>query len=62
VTIQIYMVLMADLVLQLIEIPAVYGHQLLDKLGYIQLELSRRGSSVHWSYDLLPDTLVQLDV
>jgi hypothetical protein len=56
------MVLMADLVLQLIEIPAVYGHQLLDKLGYIQLELSRRGSSVHWSYDLLPDTLVQLDV
>ncbi len=58
VTIQIYMVLIAYLILELIEIPAFYGHQLLDKCRYLQLELSRRCSIVHWSYDLLPDTLV----
>nr|WP_205370174.1 hypothetical protein [Thermoleptolyngbya sp. PKUAC-SCTB121] len=58
VTIQIYMVLIAYLILQLIEIPEFYGHQLLDKLRYLQLELSRRCSIVHWSYDLLPETLV----
>lgn len=58
VTIQIYMVLIAYLILQLIEIPEFYGHQLLDKLRYLQLELSRRCSIVHWSHDLLPETLV----
>ena len=58
VTIQIYMVLIAYLILQLIEIPAFYGRQLLDKLRYLQLELSRRCSMVHWSFDLLPETLV----
>ena len=58
VTIQIYMVLIAYLILQLIEIPAFYGCQLLDKLWYLQLELSRRCSMVHWSFDLLPETLV----
>lgn len=58
VTIQIYMVLIAYLILQLIEIPAFYGCQLLDKFRYLQLELSRRCSIVHWSYDLLPETLV----
>ena len=58
VTMQIYMVLIAYLILQLIEIPAFYGHQLLDKFRYLQLELSRRCSMVHWSYDLLPETLV----
>jgi IS4 transposase len=58
VTLQIYMVLIAYLILQLIEIPEFYGHQLLDKLRYLQLELSRRCSIVHWSHDLLPETLV----
>lgn len=58
VTIQIYMVLIAYLILELMEIPALYGHQLLDKFRYLQLELSRRCSIVHWSYDLLPETLV----
>jgi hypothetical protein len=52
------MVLIAYLILQLIEIPEFYGRQLLDKLRYLQLELSRRCSIVHWSYDLLPETLV----
>lgn len=58
VTIQIYMVLIAYLILQLIDIPAFYGNKLLDKLRYLQLELSRRCSIVHWSFDLLPETLV----
>ena len=52
------MVLIAYLILELMEIPAFYGHGLLDKFRYLQLELSRRCSIVHWSYDLLPDVLV----
>jgi putative transposase len=58
VTMQIYMVLIAYLILQLMEIPAFYGSQLIDKFRYLQLELSRRCSIVHWSYDLLPEALV----
>lgn len=58
VTMQIYIVLIAYLILLLIEIPAFYGSKLLDKFRYLQLELSRRCSLVHWSYDLLPETLV----
>jgi len=58
VTIQIYMVLIAYLILQLMEIPAFYGNRLLDKFRYLQLELSRRCSIVDWSYDLLPEALI----
>lgn len=58
VTMQIYMVLIAYLILELMEIPAFYGNRLLDKFRYLQLELSRRCSIVHWSYDLLPNTLL----
>jgi IS4 transposase len=58
VTIQIYRVLIAYLVLQLIEIPVFDGHQLLDKFRYWQLELRRHCSIVHWSYDQFPETLV----
>ncbi len=58
VTMQIYMVLIAYLILLLIEIPAFYGSKLLDKFRYLQLELTHRCSIVHWSYDLLPETLV----
>jgi putative transposase len=46
-----------ELTLELMEIPALYGH-LLDKFRYLQLELSRRCSIIRWSYDLLPETLV----
>jgi hypothetical protein len=52
------MVLIAYVILQLIEIRAFYGDQLLDKFRYLQLELSRRCSMGHWSFDLLPETLV----
>jgi hypothetical protein len=43
-----------------IEIPALYGHQLSDKFCYLQLELSRCCSIVHWSYDLPPGRLYDL--
>jgi putative transposase len=58
VTIQIYMVLIGYLILQLMEIPAFYGNKLLDKLRYLQLELSRRYSIVLWSFDILPEALL----
>ena len=58
VTMQVYMALIAYLILQLMEIPAFYGTRLLDKFRYLQLELSRRCSIVHWSYDFLPEALV----
>lgn len=58
VSLQIYMVLIAYLILELIDIPAFSGHQLLDKFRYLQLELSRRCSIIHWSYELLPEVLV----
>jgi len=58
VTMQTYMVLIAYLILLLIEILAFYGGELLDKFRYLQLELTCRCSIMHWSYDLLPETLV----
>ena len=58
VSMQIYMVLIGYLILELMEIPACYGHRLLDKFRFLQLELSRRCSIIHWSFDLLPETLV----
>lgn len=58
VTNQIYMILIAYLILELIEIPIFYGHKLLDKLRYLQFELSRRCSVIHWSFDWQPEILV----
>jgi hypothetical protein len=58
VMLQIYMILIGYMILQLMEIPAFYGNQLLDKLRYLQLELRQRCSLIHWSYDFLPEALV----
>ncbi|URR34692.1 transposase [Thermosynechococcus sp. HN-54] len=55
---QIYMVLIGYLILELMEIPEYFGRKLLDKLRYLQLELSRRCSIVHWSFDWQPELLV----
>ncbi len=44
VSMQIYMVLIAYSILLLIEFPAFYGGELLDKFRYLQLELSCRSS------------------
>jgi len=52
VVLQIYSVLIAYLILQLIEIPAFYGNKLLEKLRFIQIFLHRHCSIIHWSYDL----------
>ncbi len=57
VRLQIYMVLIAYLILQLIETPRFYGDKLLDKFRYIQIFLHRDGSTIHWSYDLFPEIL-----
>jgi putative transposase len=57
VGLQIYKALIGYLILELMEIPLFYGNKLLDKFRYLQLELSRRCSIIHWSYDLLPETL-----
>ena len=51
VVLQIYSVLIAYLILQLIEIPAFYGNKLLEKLRFIQIFLHRHCSIIHWSYD-----------
>ncbi len=57
VTIQIYMFLQ---LLQLMEVPEIYGQKLLDKLRYLQILLSRYSSISNWAYDLLPVSLVGL--
>ena len=58
VRLQIYMILIGYMILQLMEIPVLYGDKLLDKLRYLQLELRQRCSVIHWSYDFLPEALV----
>ncbi|URR34627.1 transposase [Thermosynechococcus sp. HN-54] len=55
---QIYRVLIAYLILELVEIPEYFGRKRLDKLRYLQLELSRRCSIVHWRFDWQPELLV----
>ncbi len=57
-TMQIHTVLIAYPILQLMEIPTFYRERVLAKFWYLQLELSRRYSANHWSYHLLPETLV----
>ncbi len=40
------------------EVYLFYGQTLLDKFRYLQVELSRRCSIIHWSYDRIPETLI----
>ncbi|OJJ24857.1 hypothetical protein BI308_14145 [Roseofilum reptotaenium AO1-A] len=58
VTLPILMVLIADLLLQLMEVHQFYGQSLLDKFRYLPVELSQHCSIIHWSYDLIPETLI----
>jgi IS4 transposase len=48
VTIQIYMILIVYLMLQLVEMPTIYGTKLLDKLRYLQITIRREGNFIHW--------------
>jgi hypothetical protein len=34
-----------------------YGYRWLDKFRYLQLKLSHQCLIIHWSYELLPETL-----
>jgi putative transposase len=58
VGLQIHMALIGYLTLKLMEVPLFYGHTLLDKFRYLQLELDRFCSIIHWNYDLLSEALV----
>lgn len=57
VTMQIIMTLISYLLLQLLEIPKIYGEKLIDKLRWLQLLLGQHRSFVHLRYDFLPETL-----
>ena len=48
VTMQIYMVLIAHLILLLVEIPKVYGNKLIDKVRYIQSIIRQEHNFVVW--------------
>jgi putative transposase len=55
VTIQIYMVLIVYLLLQLIEIPKIYGKRLLDKLRYLQIVIRQEANFIHWMNHVATD-------
>jgi len=46
--IQLYITLIAYLILQLVEIPKIWGNKLLDKLRYLQACMCQEISYVHW--------------
>ena len=53
IVIQIYATLVAYLILQLVEIPQVWGSKLLDKLRYLQACMCQEISYVHWMESIL---------
>lgn len=48
IALQIYATLIAYLILQLVEIPQLWGNKLLDKLRYLQAFMCQEISYVHW--------------
>jgi IS4 transposase len=48
-TIQIYTILIVYLILQLMQIPQIYGNTLLNKLRYVNLILSQEGNLISLS-------------
>lgn len=53
ITIQIYVSLIAYLILQLLSIPAQWGHTLLDKFRYLQSCMCQKISYVHWFEEMM---------
>lgn len=53
ITIQIYISLIAYLILQLISIPQQWGNKLLDKFRYLQACMCRQISYVHWFEEIM---------
>jgi IS4 transposase len=54
VTIQIYTILIVYLILQLMQIPQIYGNTLLNKLRYVNLILSQEGNLISLNERLFP--------
>ena len=53
IAIQVYATLIAYLILQLVEIPQLWGSTLLDKLRYLQACMCQEISYVHWMESIL---------
>lgn len=53
ITIQIYVSLIAYLILQLLSIPQQWGHTLLDKFRYLQSCMCQKISYVHWFEEMM---------
>ena len=53
ITIQIYISLIAYLILQLLSIPEQWGHTLLDKFRYLQSCMCQKISYVHWLEEII---------
>ncbi|WP_392483093.1 transposase [Nostoc sp. C110] len=53
ITIQIYVSLIAYLILQLVSIPAQWGYTLLDKFRYLQSCMCQKISYVHWFEEMI---------
>jgi putative transposase len=53
ITIQIYVSLIAYLILQLLSIPEQWGHTLLDKFRYLPCCMCQKISYVHWFEEMM---------
>jgi putative transposase len=62
IRIQLYACLCAYLILQLLEIPKIWGSSLLDKLRFFQASMTQEYSLVHWIDRILSDRPIRLYV
>ncbi|PHJ57640.1 hypothetical protein VF14_20760 [Nostoc linckia z18] len=53
ITIQIYLTLIAYLILQILSIPQKLGHTLLDKLSYLQSCMCQKISYAYWFEEIM---------
>lgn len=60
IRLQLYACLCAYLIIQLIEIPEIWGSSLLDKLRYLQAVMTQEYSFVHWIERILGDRPLRL--
>ena len=60
VQLQLYACLCAYLIVQLLEIPEIWGSTLLDKLRYFQSRMTQEYSLVHWIDRILSDRPIRL--
>jgi putative transposase len=60
IQLQLYACLCAYLILQILEIPEIWGCNLLDKLRYIQAQMTQEYSFVHWIERILENRPIRL--